>query len=142
MKGSWQTWRSFAWSERLVFLQALLLLPLADLALRVDRYQSIYEKLRKRTPLKGDLPQTPQLLAAQRYAQLVAAASRRNPFESTCLRRSLVLWWLLRRKGIDSALCLGVRKRADNLEAHAWVEVAGKVVNDSQEVVETYERIM
>jgi hypothetical protein len=41
---------------------------------------------------------------------------------------------LLRRRGIDGALRIGVRKAGDRLEAHAWVAYQGVVLNDRADV--------
>jgi hypothetical protein len=142
MSRSWRTWRSLPWTERRLFVQALLLLPLVDLALRAGRYQSVYAFLQRRSPLGSRVPEGRELPTAYRYAQLVDAASRRNPFEATCLRRSLVLWWLLRRDGVDGMLRVGVRRPEGAFEAHAWVEVDGQVVNDRHDVAERYEPIL
>ncbi len=53
---------------------------------------------------------------------MVNIAALRGPFRPTCLERSLVLWWLLQRDGIQSDLRIGVRKDEGELKAHAWVE--------------------
>jgi len=59
-------------------------------------------------------------------------AARRHLFLSTnCLERSLVLCWLLERRGIDAQLRIGARKQTGRFEAHAWVEVDGTVLNDA-----------
>jgi hypothetical protein len=50
-----------------------------------------------------------------------------------CLKRSLSLTAVLRSRGIDAALCLGVRKFP--FSAHAWVEVGDTVVNESLSVL-------
>ena len=42
---------------------------------------------------------------------------------SNCLDQSLVLWWMLRRRGVAADMHIGGRKEAANFEAHAWVEV-------------------
>jgi len=48
-----------------------------------------------------------------------------------CLARSLVVWFLLRRRGIDAVLVIGAADPGDGvLPAHAWVEVDGEPVND------------
>lgn len=63
------------------------------------------------------------------------------PWHPRCLERSLVLNHLLRRRGHDARLRIGVRKRQPGslptdagidsaIEAHAWVEVDGRVVGD------------
>lgn len=44
------------------------------------------------------------------------------PWRSTCLRRSAVLFHLLRRAGREVELCIGVRRGDDGaLKAHAWL---------------------
>jgi hypothetical protein len=50
---------------------------------------------------------------------------------AACLQRSAVLTWLLRRYGIAAELVIGYRPVP--FESHAWVEVAGLVVNDRQQ---------
>lgn len=45
-----------------------------------------------------------------------------------CLQRSAVATWLLRRKGWPAEMVIGYRPTP--FESHAWVEVAGVVVND------------
>jgi len=44
-----------------------------------------------------------------------------SPFPNTCLRRSLVRYWLGRRRGLPVRFVLGVRLH-ERFEAHAWVE--------------------
>ena len=50
------------------------------------------------------------------------------PKRAACLQRSVVATWLLRRHGIAAELVIGYRPVP--FESHAWVEVAGAVVND------------
>jgi hypothetical protein len=57
-------------------------------------------------------------------------AARNLFFEATCLERSIVLWWLLRSRGIPVELRVGGRKQAERFEAHAWVEFEGTVLGD------------
>lgn len=45
------------------------------------------------------------------------------PFSATCLRRSLLLGHLLRRR--QPTLQVGVAKDAGRVAAHAWIEIAG-----------------
>ena len=46
----------------------------------------------------------------------------------------LLLGWLLRRRGVQSQLCIGVRLTQGALDAHAWVECEGVPVNDNPDV--------
>lgn len=68
---------------------------------------------------------------AQRLARITDAAARRLPLTTRCLQRALTLVWLLRRRGVGGRLRIGVRRTEQGIDAHAWVEVAGSVVNDS-----------
>jgi len=70
---------------------------------------------------------------ARIVARMEAAAARNLFFRPNCLERSLVLWWLLRRRGIPAELRIGARKDAQKFEAHAWVEYGGSAVNQADE---------
>ena len=56
-------------------------------------------------------------------------------FKSTCLRRSLVLYHVLRKAGIDVQICFGVRYKGESLgeesprdlEGHAWLLYKGEI---------------
>jgi hypothetical protein len=68
---------------------------------------------------------------ALRIARMEAAAARNVLFRTNCLEQSLVLWWLLRRRGIVADLRIGARKDSGRFEAHAWVEYGAQVLNDA-----------
>jgi len=53
-----------------------------------------------------------------------------------CLQRSAATVDLLRRYGIPAEMVIGVQQCP--FRAHAWVEVAGKVVNDKPYISELY----
>ena len=61
------------------------------------------------------------------------------PYQSKCLLESTALWYLLRRNGYDADLLLGARTLLGPLEAHAWVELDGTVLNDTGNVRDIYE---
>lgn len=60
------------------------------------------------------------------------------PYLSRCLLESTVLWYLLRRAGHDAELLLGARTLLGPLQAHAWVELDGRVLNDVEHVRDIY----
>ena len=62
--------------------------------------------------------------------------------ESSCLRRSLVLWYFLKCRGIDSEVRIGFAKDGDELLGHAWVELKGRVINDVETVRLRYVRFI
>jgi len=71
--------------------------------------------------------------AAGAIARFEDAAARHLFLRTNCLERSLVLCWLLERRGIAAQLRIGARKEKGRFEAHAWVEVDGTVLNDAPE---------
>src|SRR5205807_5278478 len=115
-----------------LLIQSLALLPLTDLAVSLvglRRWQSALTRLAPMGPRpKGDAAS--QISEGRAIARLVDAAARHGPYRATCLPRALVLWWLLRRRGIMSDLRIGVHKEAGQLTAHAWIELAGAPLND------------
>ena len=73
-----------------------------------------------------------------RAALWLNLAARYCPGGAKCLPRSVALLALLRRAGIACELRIGVGKTEPALEAHAWVEVNGAPVNDTDDVGERY----
>ena len=69
----------------------------------------------------------------------VTAVAALPPLRSRCLARSLVLWWLARRRGHDVTFVMGVAPPvAGTLDAHAWVEHGGTPLNDTADVRTRY----
>jgi hypothetical protein len=133
-------WRLSA-LERGLLWRALVLLPLTTLALRVLGFRRWYAALARLAPLRPSHAVKPSLSfaeQAQLTTRMVNAASREGLCRANCLGQSLSLWWLLRRQGISSDLRIGVCKSGDGVAAHAWVEFAGAVLNDAQDVHQHY----
>lgn len=74
----------------------------------------------------------------KKVTRMVSIAAAYTLCQSSCLDRSFLLWALLRLRGIDSDLFLGVRREQDKFEAHAWVEIDGIVLNDTSNVREMF----
>ena len=130
---NWKKFRTLSGSERSLCIQAFFLLPLFALSLRlfgIRRLHAFPARLLPpdRIPLQH---KSQMLLWAHDTARMMQVAGRRYPFRITnCLTQSVTVWWLLRRAGIESDLRIGVRKEANQLKAHAWVEYQGHVLND------------
>ena len=83
-----------------------------------------------------------QAKVARETAFALSVAIRLVPWGPRCLTRSLALAWLLKRRGIPFVLRIGVPRgttiawegKPVTLSAHAWVEHAGIVLNDRQDV--------
>ena len=79
----------------------------------------------------GPLPDLARLL---RLADIAA----RYIVPVSCLPKSLGLARFLQRRGVAASVRIGVRHAGDRLEAHAWVIVDGRVVNDDPDGVARY----
>lgn len=138
---SWRRFRRLIAAERELLLQAMLLLPLTAVALRLlgyRRWHAVLVRLAPQPAASAEAGAAASLERALLTARMVRAAERRGQGRPNCLRHSLVLWWLLRRQGISSELRIGVRKENHRFEAHAWVEHAGAVLSDGEDVRQHY----
>ena len=50
----------------------------------------------------------------------------------------MFLWFLMRQRGLDGRVRIGVAFDDDRLDGHAWVELNGGVVNDNEDVADRF----
>jgi hypothetical protein len=144
--GNQSNWSRF-WKlprfEQKNILYALIFLPLTKAGLRWIGFRRCKELIERLSPVDEPRPVLEsgnKREIAERITRAAALAERYGPGKPNCLVRSLVLWWLLRRQGIDGELHVGARKNESRFEAHAWVELRGIILNDSADVHEHYSR--
>ena len=126
---SWSKFWKLSSEERQLLIQALVALPLVIVGLRLFGLRRTQTALGKIPSSVREQPPPDRILAhAQATARLVDAVGYR--LRATCLRRSVTLWWLLHRRGIDSKINLGAHKATGQFKGHAWVELNGIVLND------------
>jgi hypothetical protein len=141
-----EKWRRF-WKrpseDRKLIFRAAILLPFIGFALRrfgFQRCKEWIEKFPRRARAPQALPAALRNDTAVRVVRAVRSAELHGPAHPNCLERSMTLWWLLRRVGIDAELHVGGRKEGGEFAAHAWVELDGRVLNDSAEIQQHYAR--
>jgi hypothetical protein len=122
---------SFSAADQRVLLVSALCLPLIWVALRTMGLGRVQSRLQSARTTAAPRLALDEALA---LGNLVNMAARHSWFPATCLSRSLLLQWLLRRRGVESRLRIGVRSPAGALEAHAWVECEGVPINDDADV--------
>jgi hypothetical protein len=116
----------------LLFLRALWELIAYDLRIRTFGFQKVYGSVLHR-PCTATGPLRDGKLTAQ-VVGAVAAAARYYWRPVRCLQRSVAATRLLRSFGVPAELIIGYRPKP--FLSHAWVEVSGHVVNDSQALAE------
>lgn len=134
-----KTWRGFwrlSGRYRGLALEAAAALAATWVGLRLvgfRRWKATLVRLSPPTAGRAGQHNIDPVETARGIARIQEATSRHLVFHASCLERSLVLWWLLRRRGIPAELRIGARKQEGRFEAHAWVELENVVLNDSGE---------
>jgi hypothetical protein len=127
--------RALSGSQQRLLATALLLLPAFWVALQLLGLRRFNDWL-SRAPAGGKPPLAFEEITA--IGSLVNSAAFRLLGPGNCLTRSLYLLWLLRRRGVMSDLRIGMRLTNGQLNAHAWVDVAGQPVNDAKDIGERF----
>lgn len=135
--GNWGRWRALPANDRLALSLAFVWLPLFVLGLRWLGFKKMQDQVTKPSNMAVASPAQAKD-RARTVSRWVDVAARRGVVRGTCLTQSLTLLRLLRREDIVGQLRIGVRMQAGQLDAHAWVEVDGEPVNDSQDVASRY----
>ena len=129
--------RALSAAERVTLAQALVALPLVSASLRLAGFRRTERLLARlggngrRGAARRAAEQRSAVQEAEMLAGLVETAGAYSPLPAACLPRALTLRWLLRRQGIDGTLVFGVQPAGDLLHAHAWVEVEGVALGES-----------
>ncbi len=125
--GDWHKLRELTPTERRELFEAVRRVIAASLVLRWRQARSLPRDTR--ASAAGD--RSDHFERARGLARLVEIAAARSPLRARCLERSLALSKMLRARGIDHELHVGVRKEGAALEAHAWVECGGHSLDPS-----------
>lgn len=118
--------RSIPWPERRLALTALLLLAAVRLALSTLPFQRVRRAV-DHLSQPGAGSASSEQPSPEKIASYVAATARYVP-SASCLTQALAAQVLLGRAGHRCELRIGVAREAGRLEAHAWVEHAGRIV--------------
>jgi len=120
----------FSKSETLLAFIGLLAF---DLLLKFAGFQYLIKKVECWSRAE---PHSLDLETCRRVCVAVDRAQMYYPKKAMCLQHSAVVTCLLRRHGIPAEMILAAQEFPP--KAHAWVEVAGKVVNDKNSVKNEY----
>lgn len=155
---NWKKLLALSRQEWLYLATALVLLPLLRFSLKIWSLQSVLVVLVKTSPISSEKPSnhsgngqdSAENAKTASLIHMVNLAAVRSPVYANCLSRSLAVWWLLRLRGLETELRLGVKPLENGIQAHAWVEQKGRVLNEEagvarkfaafEKVVATHER--
>jgi hypothetical protein len=113
-------------SQRVLLMEAVAMLSGAGVLLRLLPFSRIARRLGAHM---SETPDAADQHASQRAREVrwaVELAARNLPWHPVCLPQAMAAKWMLRRRGVESTLYLGVDPSA-GLYAHAWLR-AGPVI--------------
>ena len=114
-----------------VLVRAAALLPAAGMVLRLLAFRGIRSWVQQR-PLRSKHGRR-RSASPERVAYLVDLAARYCLWKPTCLERSLTLYRLLRKMGVEARFVIGTTSPPAGFAAHAWVEHNGRVLGGQGE---------
>jgi hypothetical protein len=117
-------------------LTCLVLLLVVDVALRVFGYARVMRVAQRIANSHTQSPKQTDASIADDVLRQIIGATALYPGRSECLEQSVCAYLLLRRRGLPVLLRLGVQPYP--FAAHAWVELNGAPVTESNEVVSKF----
>ena len=128
MRSAARRLRSWTAADFVALVETCALAVVVEIALRVLPLSTILTVLERAGRHRNQV--NVDAVAQARVARFAAAPYRAFAWRGTCLRQSLVLGTLLRRRGLPARVCFGVDRRGAALTAHAWVAVDGVRIGD------------
>lgn len=114
-------------AEKILFIETLLLVPTVRIAIWVVPYRILQKGFVRTLSPKTDAGGA-DWRQIEKITNFVRLTSRFVPFAS-CLTQALAALYLLRVKGQDAELKIGVKKDENaRFEAHAWLEKDGRII--------------
>ena len=140
LRRSRRTWAGLSSFERLKVAQAVVLLPTVAVANRIFGFMRVQLLLAATTHEPRSDHGTLGVDEVATVVAMVEIAAHRGVFRANCLHRSMVTWWILRRRGVDTIIRFGVRPSAGGQrpDFHAWVERDGLVLNDHPKIADEF----
>jgi hypothetical protein len=117
-------WRRRTRTERLLLLEAFVLLGIARLAVLTLPFRWLALSLGRHMNESDMQISASDLRLARMVAQAIRSAANNTPWESVCLTQAVAAQWMLKHRHIAGTLYLGVAKdetRPEKLSAHAYI---------------------
>jgi hypothetical protein len=122
--------RARSWAERLMLVQAVAALAIMRLGLRLP-FRTLSRAVGLHAGQAPDAGEPDNVEYAEHVGRAVRSVAAHTPWPSTCLVQALAAAAILRLRGVDSTLYLGVTNDAaapNGVAAHAWLRCGGLVL--------------
>lgn len=118
--------------RKTAFLESFIWLGLARGSVLLFPFRSLTPYLGGLNQETSEVSLQSELAVVDQIAWAIATSSRYTPWRSNCLARAIAAKIMLRRRRITSTLYLGLKRNADQLEAHAWLRSGEKIVTGGE----------
>lgn len=87
------------------------------------------------TPCEKEQTQNTSRASIKRIVRLSLLLLNRNRFflKNSCLKRSLLLYYFLRKHGVNVQIHFGIKKHDDRLNGHSWLTQDGNLLADHEQ---------
>jgi hypothetical protein len=113
---------------------AMVLLAVASRSLQSRGFAVASRRVQRLCPTRPPNARVPDGARVARVVETIGRAAELIPGQVGCLPRSMTISAMLRHRGVEADLRIGVRSTSAGVEAHAWVELDGVPVNDASNV--------
>ena len=122
-------------------IEAYLLVWIVNAKLRRMGFKRLCRSLQDRWSIADAKLTVAQLQMAEQIRLLAGVACRYHRIHAECLHRSLVTYWMLRRRNMPINLCIGYNKEG-GFSAHAWIEADGRALCEASNVQREYSLLL
>ena len=142
MKHKLETACAFSLNDWWTLARTWFLLLAIDLGLRVLPFKRVQAFAAQVRPRDATSERDNAWNTIQRLHRFVDIAARHHLYPMTCLRQALALQCMLGQRGIATDLRIGVRKDGGALDAHAWVEHSGLIIERTPSTIVEFATIV
>lgn len=124
-------WQRRSRTERLLLLEAVLLLGLARLLVLAIPFRWLAVSLGRHMRASATDAMPAELHQARLIGQAVRSAAANTPWQSVCLPQAVAGQWMLKRRRVAATIYLGVAKadaKPGQLTAHAWLRCGDVII--------------
>ena len=115
--------------ELIQFATACAVLAFASAAIRLLPFRMLVRTMEWGRASREDQAE----MIAEHVATAVRRAAARLPWRTACFDRGLAAHWMMRWSGVPSILHYGIDPRDEELSAHVWVSLGGRILIGEEE---------
>ncbi len=124
-------------AHKLIFIKIVFFVSFIQISLKTIKFKRTFRFLKFFTKENLRAPENERQIV-RRHKNFQYLFHKQMPYLGKCLARSLTLWFLLKRKGIETDLKFGMKKKNNQLLAHSWLEYKSKVLITESEINDNY----